>query len=97
MLVCTSYALLLMSLNFFIQCFNVLSHSKCFKMSRHLEMPPEVALLPFTLKCLPFALKSSRTCTYEITYIRIYATKVCIFLIRIVYICEFYFGFLRKC
>ncbi len=41
-------------------------------MSRHLEMPPEVPLLPFTLKCLPFALKSSRTSTYEITCIYVY-------------------------
>ncbi len=35
-------------------------------------MPPEVPLLPFTLKCLPFALKSSRTSTYEITCIYVY-------------------------
>ncbi len=35
-------------------------------------MPPEVPLLPFTLKCLPFALKSSPTSTYEITCIHIY-------------------------
>ncbi len=50
-----------------------------FQMSRHLEMPPEVPLLPFTLKCLPFtlkclpfALKSSCTSTYEITCIHVY-------------------------
>ncbi len=35
-------------------------------------MPPEVPLLPFTLKCLPFALKNSRTSTYEITCIHVY-------------------------
>ncbi len=43
-------------------------HIKHFQMSWHLEMP----LLPFTLKCLPFALKNSRTSTYENTYIYVY-------------------------
>ncbi len=35
-------------------------------------MPPEVPLLPFKLKCLPFALRTSRTSTYEITCIYVY-------------------------
>ncbi len=51
--------------------FYALSQVKHFQISRHLEMPAEVPLLPFTLKCLPFTLKSSGTSTYEITCINV--------------------------